>query len=298
MNTAIRGVCLVVVLSAFPMALSFGDNKRYEICGLPFVYCQKGTFRMGLKSRFQTGRIDGKVPVALSQGFFMMETEVTQAMWLELMGRTMEEQYQKYLETTTEKDRKAVTPSNDHHQRARGDHYPVFYVSWEECKMFCEVFQKRLEGSSDPKFKGFSASLPTEAQWEYACRAGTTSYYHTGKDRLLPEEANFRSGGRKFQAYPVKSFEKNAWGLYDMHGNVWEWVEDFQGPRLRKPQIDPKGPATGRVRLFRGGSFASAPESCKSSSRFWPGGHRYHKRPSSFDRGFRVVLNKKSQQAN
>jgi len=164
-----------------------GERIELTINGVEYAFrwCPAGTFMMGDEP--------GEVSVTLSRGFWMLETEVTQAMWASVMGNN---------------------PSN-----FKGVKLPVEQVSWNDCQ---EFIKKLNELKAAPA--GFKFSLPTEAQWEYACRAGTTTAYHFG-NTLTQQQANF--GGN--QTKEVGSYPANAWGLKDMHGNVLEWCLDCYG---------------------------------------------------------------------
>ena len=107
--------------------------------------------------------------------------------------------------------------------------------------------------------------MPTEAEWEYSCRAGTTTAYSNG-DKITPKDANYRDS-KIGEPVAVGSYKPNAFGLYDMHGNVWEWCEDWKVDYPKEAVIDPKGPATGSVRVLRGGSFDSNGSDARSSLR-------------------------------
>jgi len=177
--------------------------------------------------------------VTLMKPFYMGKYEVTQEQWEAVVGKN---------------------PS-----KTKGAKLPVTDVSWEDCQDFI----KKLNAKTDGGYR-----LPTESEWEYACRAGTTTAYSFG-DKITPEDANYRDleiGKLK----PVGSYKPNAFGLYDMHGNVWEWCEDWLG-EYPFAVTDPKGPATGDRRVLRGGSFNLFVSRARSSFRngFTPTNRRY-----------------------
>ena len=149
-------------------------------------------------------------------------------------------------------------------------------VTWEKAVAFCEWLSRK---------EGRPYRLPTEAEWEYACRAGSTTAFFFGNDtQSLSEYAWFDVNGDS-QTHPVGSKKPNAWGLYDMHGNVWEWCSDWYSDYPKKPVIDPTGPSKATDHVVRGGSFGNGPTSCRSAT--W--GYR---RPIDrfFHTGFRIAL--------
>ena len=152
--------------------------------------------------------------VTLTKPFYMGKHEVTQEQWESVMGKN---------------------PSEE-----KGNKLPVTNVSWIDCQEFI----KKLNAKTDGGYR-----LPTESEWEYACRAGTTTAYSFG-DSLTKSDANIDSGGSK----AVGSYKPNAFGLYELHGNVWEWCEDWHG-EYPFAVADPKGPAKGNLRVLRGGCF-------------------------------------------
>ncbi len=192
-----------------------------------FRWCPAGKFMMGGTEKSDEGPIH---EVTLTQGFWMLETEVTQQMWEKVMG----------------------TNPSDHN----GAFYPVENVSWYACCAFCLKLGERL---------GVKLQLPTEAQWEYACRAGTTgdyagnayqmAWYHenSGKEFYNPVREEYKIISNK--SHTVGTKQPNAWGLYDMHGNVQEWCSDYYGDYPKTPTVDPTGPKSGTCRVFRGGCY-------------------------------------------
>jgi formylglycine-generating enzyme required for sulfatase activity len=168
----------------------------------------------------------------------------------------------------------------------QSDNHPVVIVSWNDAKAFC----RWLSIKEKKRYR-----LPTEAEWEYACRSGTRSAYANGNDpqrlMLVGNAGEGRSvkpeDGHRFTA-PVGQYKPNAFGLYDMHGNVWEWCEDWYAPNsyASEKQTDPVGPASGKARVHRGGGWSSATHRCRSAARI--GRHPSSYRGSYL--GFRVVL--------
>lgn len=133
---------------------------------------------------------------------------------------------------------------------------PVEMVSWDDCQQFITRLNKMGLGT----FR-----LPTEAEWEYACRAGSMTEYYWG-DHLIEKYAWYWDNS-SYMTHSVGWKEPNAWGLYDMSGNVWEWCSDWYGDYTSQSQMDPKGPASGSFRVFRGGSWHNGPQSCRSANR-------------------------------
>ncbi|BCD96394.1 formylglycine-generating enzyme family protein [Marinagarivorans cellulosilyticus] len=192
------------------------DSHTYR-----FRWINPGTFVMG-SPKSEAGREDGENqhPVTLSEGFWLGETVVSQSLWQSSMGNN---------------------PS-----RYEGEDKPVERVIWDDCQQFIAQLNKQ--------HPGLAAALPTEAQWEYACRASTTSAYSAG-EAIDASQANFDESGVG-ETCTVKNYAPNPWGLYQMPGNVWEWCEDWLGDYPLEPQVDPEGPTDGALRVLRGGSWA------------------------------------------
>ena len=207
-----------------------------------FRWCPAGEFLMG-SPEDEPGRLDDETQhrVTLTRGFWMLETEVTQAMWQSVMGTSIRQQRDK-VDTSWP-------------LRGEGSDYPMYFVSWEECRSFCEKLSEKL---------GLTVSLPTEAQWEYACRAGTTGAYAGDLGEMGWYWDN--SGGG---THPVGQKKPNAWGLYDMHGNVEEWCQDWYDYDYytESPTSDPTGPSSGSCRVYRGGGWRNDAQYCRSARR-------------------------------
>ena len=207
---------------------------RHKQTGMHFVFIPAGEFLMGSpdneKDREKYGKREGPIhKVRLTKPFYLGKYEATQVEWKAVMGRN---------------------PS-----KFPDDRNPVEEVSWVDCQGFVKKLQSEIR---NPKPE-FSFALPTEAQWEYACRAGTETRFYFGDDldyKALGDYAWFKtnSGGK---THPVGEKKPNAWGLYDMSGNVWEWCEDWYGPYSADEAKDPSGTTSGGNRVSRGGSWDS-----------------------------------------
>jgi formylglycine-generating enzyme required for sulfatase activity len=167
------------------------------------------------------------------------------------------------------------------------DTHPVVGASWEDAVEFCRWLTAR-ERAAGRLPKGWSFALPTEAQWEYACRADTTTAFSWGEP-IDPARANFKPG-QAGAAYgegtsPVASYPANAWGFFDMHGNVWEWCADAYGEYPSGDAVDPAPVAEGEFRVKRGGSWVGAGENCRSANR-----NRDLPDHRAFHIGFRICL--------
>jgi formylglycine-generating enzyme required for sulfatase activity len=216
-------------------------DRRELVPGIFFRWCPAGKFKMG--------EGDSAVDAELTRGFWLGETEVTQGQWQKIMG------------TTPWKG-----PGRFHVKE--GDDYAASYISHDDA-MAC--LKKLTNQETLPK--GWKYSLPTEAQSEYACRAGTTTKYPFGDSASsLVDYGWFGENAKKKSenyAHVVGSKTANAWGLRDMHGNVWEWCSDWYGKTLKGGK-DPVGPSSGSdLVVIRGGSWDSFAADCRSASRSW-----------------------------
>jgi formylglycine-generating enzyme required for sulfatase activity len=204
--------------------------------GIEFVLIPAGTFMMGSPDSDPEAR-DNEKPahqVTLSQAFYLGKYTVTQAQWEAVMG---------------------TNPSE-----LKGADRPIENVSWDDAQAFMQKLNER-EGVDHYR-------LPTEAQWEYACRAGSSTRYHFGDDTArLSEYAWYDENSDNPPTHPVGHKQPNTWGLYDMHGDVWEWVQDWYGGYTAEPVTDPIGPTTSFSRIIRGGSWYGSAQHARSASR-------------------------------
>lgn len=218
-----------------------------------FRYLEPGTFLQGSPQGIGRNDEHPQHPVTLSQGLWLAETPCTQALWRAVMGNN---------------------PS-DFVQGEGAPRRPVERVSWDDVQAFLKALQPLLP-------PGCKAVLPNESQWEYACRAGTQTEYWWGDE---PDDARANWNEQHKGTTPVDHFPPNPWGLYDMHGNVWEWCADGQRDYADSPGRDPEGPGDGVFRAARGGSWFLLPALARAAYR--SGGLRAFAYQS---RGFRFAL--------
>ncbi|MFB3785718.1 MAG: formylglycine-generating enzyme family protein [bacterium] len=196
-----------------------------------------GSFKMG-SLETEAGRDPDESPVhevILSHDFYLGRYEVTQAQWAALMTEN---------------------PSS-----TRGADLPVNRVSWEDCQEYLKRLNQTLQ---DTRFR-----LPTEAEREYACRAGTVTATYFGENPSaedLEKHAWFRENSEG-ELHPVGLKQPNPWGLYDLYGNVWEWCQDWYGPYPDPSQTNPSGPDAGQEKVFRGASWMAKPQYLRSADR-------------------------------
>ena len=226
-----------------------GEAWRSSL-GMEFVWVPAGTFLMG-SPEDEEGRLtnERQHEVKISEGFWMKKYEVTQGEWEAVMG------------------------TNPSHFSRCGSRCPVESVSWDDAQEFIRRLNLRESVS------GYVYRLPTEAEWEYGARAGTTGARHGKLDAIAWHEGN--SGDR---AHPVGQKRANGWGLHDMLGNVWEWTGDWYGAYVSGPMTDPGGPESGSGRVNRGGGWYDTARHVRSADRiYYPPGYRI------YDIGFRFV---------
>ena len=229
--------------------IDLGKGVKLEMVLIP-----AGKFIIVSRVSEKSRQKDNQHEVTLTKPFYMGKYEVTQ------------EQY----ETVGGYNRSG---------RPKGAKFPVTSVSWEDCQEFITKLNAKTNGSY---------RLPTDAEWEYACRAGTTTEYSFG-DKITPKDGNY-DGSKIGKPVEVGSYKPNAFGLHDMHGNVWEWCNDWHTnyPAGAGSLTDPKGPATGKDRVLRGGSFSDHESNARSSYRST---HRSPKTRYNSD-GFRLAITK------
>jgi len=227
--------------------------------GWAFVPVKAGSFTMG-SPLDETGRDgdEGAHHVTLTRTFWMSTTETTQAQYEEIMGTSS--------------------------SRFAGPRRPVEQVSWYDAQDFVgKLNQRERQASRLPA--GWEYRLPTEAEWEYACRAGSQTVFCFGNDaESLSDYAWFEANSAN-QTHDVAGKRPNRWGLHDMHGNVWEWCQDWYGEYTTGKQADPTGAAGGSFPVLRGGSWNFSSGLCRSANRNWDS-------PSGRDSllGFRLVM--------
>ncbi|MCQ1536776.1 formylglycine-generating enzyme family protein [Methanosarcina sp. KYL-1] len=204
--------------------------------GMEFMKVPAGEFNMGSPSGEEDRDDEGPVhKVTIEEPYYLGKYEVTQEQWREVMGND---------------------PSY-----FKGDELPVEQVSWDDAQEFIEKLNEK-EGTD--KYR-----LPSEAEWEYACRAGTTTMYSFGDSELEPGDyACYRDNSNQ-KTYPVGQKKPNPWGLYDMHGNVWEWCQDWYYSDYNGAPSDGSAWENGSssFRIKRGGSWLSSAEDCRSAAR-------------------------------
>jgi formylglycine-generating enzyme required for sulfatase activity len=249
-------VLSAIVFSASGLAMAADIPRTYtNSIGMKFVLIPAGTFMMGEDKIIKEAADDEKPPhqVKISKPFYLGVYEVTQEVWESLMRNN---------------------PS-----KFRGRDNPVDQVSWDDAQDFITRLNKK-EGHSRYR-------LPTEAEWEYAVRAGSTGTYYFADDGSQIRNFAWYDGNSGNTTRPVGQKRPNAWGLYDMLGNVWEWTADWYGETYyaNSPDEDPTGPESGFYRVYRGGSWSSSASFCRSADRdgFLP------ETPDA-SRGFRLAL--------
>ena len=249
-----------------PETITIGASRN-QSCELELVLISPGTFEMGMPETLSlmTGNkaewAASSKParrVTITRPFYFSRYEVTQKQFRDVIGG-------------------GKTPVD-----GDGTQHPATQIGWQACVEFCE----RLTASGENMPKGGKLRLPTEAEWEYACRAGTTSRFWSG-DQIGSNQASLRISGREMKLEPVGAFQPNPFGLHNMHGNVAEWCSDWFSPDsyASSDKVDPKGLANGSHKVIRGGGYSNPPFSATS---YWR--QSYEPGTRSGNIGFRPVL--------
>jgi formylglycine-generating enzyme required for sulfatase activity len=216
-------------------------------------YILPGHFCMGSPDGIGADDEHPQHDVLLTEGFWLADTPCTQALWTAVMGKN---------------------PSWFQSQPGAADH-PVEKISWNDVQVFLQRLAKLLPAGCQP-------TLPTEAQWEYAARAGASTAYWWGDE---PDDQRANWSQQQKGTTPVDRYPSSPWGLHDMHGNVWEWCLDYRGEYAAESVRDPVGNLESAFRAVRGGSWFLDPVNARSACRdWWPRGPRHR------DRGFRLSL--------
>ncbi len=260
-------ICLAVFVGCERQTQQSKFDPDCEVGGIKFEFVEipEGYFMMGSpesEAERKPEEIQHKVTLS---GFYMAKYEVTQEQWKAIMG------------------------ADNNPSLFKGDKLPVEMVSYNDVLKFID----KLNELTQKEYR-----LPTEAEWEYACRAGTTTPFFTG-DNITTDQANYdgtepymgtQTGVFREKTVPVGSFQPNMWGLYDMHGNVWEWCSDWYDKDYYKnsPATNPLGPDNGSSRIVRGGSWDEYAKQIRSANR-----SAENPELSFISLGFRLVHSKK-----
>lgn len=218
---------------------------------MKLVWCPAGKFTMGSpKSEAGRQNDEEQVEVTLTKGYWLGKYEVTQAEWKQMM---------------------ATEPWKDKDATKEGKDFPVTWVKWDDAMEFCRMLTER-EHKAGGLPEGWEYRLPTEAQWERACRAGTQTKFSFGDDPPeLGEYAWFvdnTAGAGERYAHQVGRKKRSPWGLHDMHGNVWEWCRDYYSEKLPGGH-DPEVSVKALDRVLRGGCWRNEAADCRMAVRFW-----------------------------
>jgi formylglycine-generating enzyme required for sulfatase activity len=237
--------------------------------GMKLVLIPKGTFMMGSPESEERRRKDEETQheVTISKDYYLGVYEVTQSEYQQVMNKN---------------------PSDFQGAEIKGDSgpHPVDQVSWSDAVEFC----KRLSELPEEKKAGRVYRLPTEAEWEYACRAGSTTAYSFGESSQSLGDYAWFSNNSDDRTHPVGQKKPNAWGLYDMHGNVFEWCSDWYAEYPKGAVSDPAGPKVSSDRVYRGGCWYYGVAVCRSAHR-----RRFDPSLRVILYGFRVALSSESE---
>ena len=234
-KTALMTLCIVLLCASAAKSATDASPKSYtNSIGMEFVSISAGSFIMGeAPSSPKSIRRNTPFKVTISNPFYMGKYEVTQEQWRAIMGNN---------------PAKFQNPQN-----------PIEWISWNDIQLFIRKLNRK-EGTD--KYR-----LPTEAEWEYAARAGSSAQYFFGNSEEALEQYAWYWDQLDEKTQPVGRKKPNPWGLHDMYGNVWEWVGDWYGDYPDAAVTDPQGPSSGSSRVARGGSWRNEAKDCRSSSR-------------------------------
>ena len=213
--------------------------------GMKLVLVKGGSFTMGGNpAREDTDGDERQFKATITKDYYIGMFECTQSQYAEVMGSNPSQFQGKLVNGST-------------------SNFPVEQVSWTDAVKFC----KKLSELPKERAAGRTYRLPTEAEWEYACRAGTQTVFCFGDDPGKLGEYAWFSGNGQGRTHAVGKKKPNAWGIHDMHGNAWEWCADWFDYYPRTAIVDPKGPPSGTDRVYRGGSWGYDPGYCRSANR-------------------------------
>jgi formylglycine-generating enzyme required for sulfatase activity len=268
-SVLVKELCLGILACSLILSLTsagcHSESERWTepLTEMTFVRIPAGDFEMGSPAGEPQRSPDEKLhKVRISRSFYLAQKEVTQAQWQKVMG------------------------TNPSWFQSCGAKCPVEKVNWYEAKEFI----RRLNQRSNMGFR-----LPTESEWEYACRAGTRTAFSTGEN-LTADQANydgsypyakFAKGKNRGTTTPVGSFSPNAWGIFDLHGNVWEWTSDLYCPYPDDEVTDPHPNCDSEMRVIRGGSWYFGADSARSALRY-----THRPQDSGFSIGFRLAADR------
>lgn len=287
---------------------SAGQSRSDNGAKIVFRWCPPGEFLMG-SPKDEPGRDAYEIQhrVRLTKGFWMGETEVTQEQWVTVTGGSLEQQAKLMLgddslyphggrQITLREALNAPDRNVSKVCAAKAPGIPIYYVSWDDAMKFCAALTT-LEIKAGRLPSGCLYTLPTEAQWEYACRAGTATATYAGPMQVVGENnapilnkiawyggnsgegykgAGWTTIGWPNQAFPnalagprrVGQLQANAWGLKDMLGNLYEWVFDFSSIYGEEEAVDPRGPSNGQAHPYRGGAWNHYASMCRAAKSF------------------------------
>jgi formylglycine-generating enzyme required for sulfatase activity len=231
-------------ISTVEIAMAQAPKEITNSIGMKLVLIPKGTFQMGSPIEDEGADDDEQQhQVTISKDYYLGVTEVTQG------------QYEKVMGTNPSYFQKRVIRKSD------SSLYPVEQVSWEDAVEFCQKLSELPEERKACR----AYRLPTEAEWEYAGRAGRKTAYSFGESSKSLSNYAWFVGNSNGQTHPVGEKQPNAWGLFDMHGNIWEWCSDWYGEYPKGAVTDPAGPREGSGRVHRGGSWSFGAAICRSA---------------------------------